>query len=51
VLYSRNLAQQLERDFARDLADCTEFDIAEYCRRNPALRFRDSATRLLSPLL
>jgi cardiolipin synthase len=51
VLYSRSLAQQLERDFARDLADCTEFDIAEYCKRNPALRFRDSATRLLSPLL
>ena len=51
VLYSRRLARELEEDFARDLAHCTEFDLEEYHARNLALRFRDSATRLVSPLL
>jgi PLD-like domain len=51
VLYSRKLAKKLEEAFERDLADCTEFDPAEYQRRNVGLRFRDSAARLLPPLL
>jgi cardiolipin synthase len=51
VLYDERLARELERDFARDLADCTEFDLTEYRRRSAASRFRDSVARLLSPLL
>lgn len=51
VLYSRPLAEQLERDFERDLVHCTEFDAAEYRSRNVAVRFRDSVARLFSPLL
>jgi cardiolipin synthase len=51
VLYSERLARELEDDFERDLAHCTEFDLAEYRKRNVAVRFRDSAARLLSPLL
>jgi cardiolipin synthase len=51
VLYSRHLARELEESFERDLSDCTEFDPAEYRARNVGLRFRDSAARLLSPLL
>jgi cardiolipin synthase A/B len=51
VLYSERLARELEEDFERDLAYCTEFDPAEYRRRNVAVRFRDSAARLMSPLL
>jgi cardiolipin synthase len=51
VLYSRRLARKLEQDFERDLAHCTEFDPTEYRRRSAALRWRDSAARLLSPLL
>jgi cardiolipin synthase A/B len=51
VLYSRQLAKELEEDFERDLADCTEFDPSEYQSRNIALRFRDSVARLFSPLL
>ena len=51
VLYSTRLARQLERDFERDLDHCTEFTLADYGKRNPALRFRDSVARLLSPLL
>ena len=30
---------------------CTPFDVAEYKQRNIAVRFRDSLTRPLSPLL
>jgi cardiolipin synthase len=51
VLYSRRLAEELERDFERDLGHCAEFDAAAYQSRNAAARFRDSAARLLSPLL
>ena len=51
VLYSRSLAERLEQEFEHDLRDCVEFDPAEYERSNPALRFRDSAARLFSPLL
>ena len=51
VLYDAELARELERDFARDLEDCTEFDAVAYDRRNPLVRFRDSCARLLSPLL
>jgi cardiolipin synthase A/B len=53
VLYSEQLAKELEEDFERDLADCREFDAADYQDRdrNVAIRFRDSAARLLSPLL
>lgn len=51
VLYSKQLAMELEKEFERDLAHCTEFESREYLARNPAVRFRDSAARLLSPLL
>lgn len=51
VLYDERFALELERDFERDLADCTEFDIAEYRKRGTVIRFRDSVARLLSPLL
>jgi cardiolipin synthase A/B len=51
VLHSERLARELEDDFERDLAYCTEFDPAEYRKRNLAVRFRDSTARLLSPLL
>lgn len=51
VLYSEAHARQLEQDFERDLAHCTEFDVTAYRERSGALRFRDSAARLVSPLL
>jgi cardiolipin synthase len=51
VLYSERLARELEHGFERDLAHCTEFDPAGYRKRNVAVRFRDSAATLLSPLL
>jgi cardiolipin synthase len=51
VLYSERLARELEQAFDRDLAYCTEFDLAQYEKLNAALRFRDSVARLFSPLL
>jgi cardiolipin synthase A/B len=51
VLYSERLAKELEQAFERDLIHCTEFDVAAYEERHAALRFRDSVTRLFSPLL
>lgn len=51
VLYSKSHSSQLERDFKRDLANCTEFDLAEYRKRGVLVRFRDSIARLVSPLL
>jgi cardiolipin synthase A/B len=51
VLYSERLAKELEQAFERDLVHCTEFNIAEYEERHAAFRFRDSVTRLCSPLL
>jgi cardiolipin synthase len=51
VFYSEQIAKQLEADFERDLADCTEFNPEEYRNRGTVARFRDSVARLLSPLL
>jgi cardiolipin synthase A/B len=51
VFYSEPIARQLEADFERDLAYCTEFDPVAYCKRGTVARFRDSVARLLSPLL
>jgi cardiolipin synthase len=51
VFYSEQIAKQLEADFERDLAYCTEFDPVAYCKRGTVARFRDSVARLLSPLL
>ena len=51
VFYNSRLASELERDFERDLAHCTEFHAEDYESRGRVLRFRDSVARLLSPLL
>jgi cardiolipin synthase A/B len=51
VLYNERLARELEEDFERDLAHCTEFDASAYDARHAAVRFRDSVARLFSPLL
>src|SRR5690349_24780932 len=42
VLYSAQLAGELEDAFDRDLAYCTEFDPAVYRERGAVTRFRDS---------
>lgn len=51
VIYDTRLAQELEAAFERDLAECYPFDAAAYRCRSAPSRLRDSAARLLSPLL
>jgi cardiolipin synthase len=51
VIYDPETAQGLEAAFDRDLAGCVVFDPKEYRARPWPLRFRDSLTRLCSPLL
>jgi cardiolipin synthase len=48
--YDRRIAQQLEADFQRDLAHCSEFSWRGYEKRHFLVRLRDSLARLLSPL-
>jgi cardiolipin synthase len=51
VLYDAHLAQELEAAFERDLGSCRPFDPAAYGKRPFLSRWRDSAARLLSPLM
>ena len=51
VFYSDRIAEELETQFARDLAHCREFDALAYRKRGRVSRFRDSVARVLSPLL
>lgn len=51
VIYDRRLAQELEAAFERDLEGCQSFSLNEYKQRSALNRLRDSAARLLSPLL
>lgn len=51
VFYSERLAKELEADFQRDLAFCSEFQADVYRQRSATSRFRDSVVRVLSPLL
>ena len=51
VFYSKQIAKELEGDFERDLAYCSEFLPEVYRKRGAVSRFRDSVARVLSPLL
>jgi cardiolipin synthase len=51
VIYNKEIAEQLEADFKRDLAACTEFSLSDYRKSSVLIRLRDSTARLLSPLL
>lgn len=51
IIYESRMAQELEQDFQDDLKHCTEFKLEEYQKRHILLRFRDSLSRLFSPLM
>ena len=51
VIYDARLAKELEAAFERDLEGCRAFSVAQYQRCSVPSRLRDSAARLLSPLL
>jgi cardiolipin synthase len=50
LCYDPRIAQQLQADFTRDLAHCSEFSWRAYEKRSVLIRLRDSLARLLSPL-
>jgi cardiolipin synthase A/B len=51
VIYDPRFAHELEAAFEHDVGGCIAFDAAEYERRFVLSRLRDSAARLLSPLM
>jgi cardiolipin synthase A/B len=51
IIYDARLTQELEAAFEFDLGGCRPFDAKEYKARSAPNRLRDSAARLLSPLL
>jgi cardiolipin synthase A/B len=50
-LFDTGLAEQLEDLFLRDLEDSREITLPEYMNRPIHMRFKESLTRLFSPLL
>ncbi|MDQ7094517.1 cardiolipin synthase [Desulfosporosinus sp. PR] len=50
-IYAAPLAQRLEQDFHRDIADSKELVLEEYQTRPLANRLKESSARLFSPLL
>jgi cardiolipin synthase len=51
ILYDAAYAQRFEVDFLNDLRECVPFDLLAYKKLPFHTRFRDAASRLLSPLL
>ena len=51
LIHDPRVAAQVEAAFDADRADCIPFDPDAYATTHPLLRFRDSAARLVSPLL
>ena len=50
-IYDEEVVKSLEKGFLLDLKDSKEVTITEYARRSPILKFKESISRLLSPLL
>ncbi len=50
-IYDREMALNLEKDFFEDLSFSFQVDPEEFCRRPYYTRLKESAARLLSPLL
>jgi cardiolipin synthase len=50
-IYDRKVAQQLEQIFINDLKECSEITQEIYARRPVAAKFKESVSRLFSPLL
>ena len=51
VLYDKKLSVQLEKDFEADLKHCSEMTVEKYNDISRLSRFRNSAARLMSPIL
>jgi cardiolipin synthase len=50
-LYDSNISEQLEKIFEKDILDCTELTKESYEKRPLVIKFKESVSRLLSPVL
>lgn len=51
LLYDQEVVTKLDNDFANDLANSIKVDLAEFAQRPLTVKIRQSAARLLSPIL
>jgi cardiolipin synthase len=51
VIYDPYIVNQLEQQFLEDIGQCTEMTRETYEKRSFDVRFRESVSRLISPLL
>ncbi|MER2108161.1 MAG: cardiolipin synthase [Solibacillus sp.] len=51
MIYDHNVAHQLAEIFEHDILDCSELTIENYNNRSTAIKFKESISRLLSPIL
>lgn len=50
-LYDREIAQKLQQAFEQDMLDCTLLTFEKYRKRSVLIQFKESVSRLFSPLL
>lgn len=50
-IYDARVTQYLEKHFDRDLSNCTEITMEQYCQRPTRVKAKEAFSRLLSPLL
>lgn len=51
LIYDRNTASKLEKDFEKDMGHCNVFSLTDYYHQGFTRRLRNSIARLLAPLL
>ena len=51
IIYNEELAHRLAEIFERDILDCSELTKELYEARGNAVKFKESISRLLSPIL
>ncbi len=50
-IYNRKTTEELENQFMKDLEECTEVTMETYKQRSTIIKFKESVSRLLSPIL
>ena len=50
-IYNRPFSHELAEIFEKDILDCTELTIEQYEKRSKVIKFKESISRLLSPIL
>lgn len=50
-IYDREVSEKLYREFVKDMECCTELTFYKYLRRSKVIKFKESISRLLTPVL